>query len=139
MARASTSRGQVEVYWTLTGGRRGRLWYGRLRAPEVGERYRVCFDGDRVLRREERRHDVVGFFHTHPDMAAVPSVRDVRTMRAWCSCFGKALLCLIAGCDGVRGYRFDDDTSDGVELQTIERFPGGVIVGVERDGGPVAS
>jgi proteasome lid subunit RPN8/RPN11 len=99
----------------------------------------VRFDGDRVLRREERCHDVVGFFHTHPGLAAVPSVRDLRTMRAWCSCFGKALLCVIAGRDGVRAYRFDDDTSDGVELHTVELFPGGVIVGAESDGRPVAS
>jgi proteasome lid subunit RPN8/RPN11 len=99
----------------------------------------VRFDGDRVLRREERRHDVVGFFHTHPGMVAVPSVRDLRTMRAWCSCFGKPLLCVIAGRDGVRGYRFDDDTSDGVELDAVELFPGGVIVGVENDGWSFAS
>jgi proteasome lid subunit RPN8/RPN11 len=118
----------------LTGARRGRLWLGRLRAREVGEPCRVRFDGDRVLRREERCHDVVGFFHTHPGMPAVPSVRDRRTMRAWCSCFGKALLCVIAGCDGVRGYRFDDDTSLGIELELVERFPDGVIVGVDSDG-----
>jgi proteasome lid subunit RPN8/RPN11 len=99
----------------------------------------VHFDGDLVLRREERRHDVLGFFHTHPGMAAVPSGLDLRTMRAWCSCFGKPLLCVIAGTDGVRGYRFDDDTSDGVELDTIEVFSGGVIVGVESDGGSAAS
>jgi hypothetical protein len=105
----------------------------------VGEVCRVCFDGDRVLRREERRGDVVGFFHTHPGMAAVPSVRDLRTMRAWCTCFGKPLLCVIAGRDGLRGYWFDDDTSLGVELKLVVRFPGGVIVGVESDGKSVSS
>jgi proteasome lid subunit RPN8/RPN11 len=99
----------------------------------------VRFDGDRVLRREERRGDVAGFLHTHPGMAAVPSVRDLRTMRAWCSCFGKPLLCVIAGGDGVRGYRFDDDTSDGVELDLVQLFPGGVIVGVEAHGRSVPS
>ena len=131
MARASTVRGHVEVYWTLTGARRGRLWYGRLRAREVGERYRVRFNGDRVLRREERRHDVVGFFHTHPGMVAVPSVRDLRTMRAWCSCFGKPLLCVIACGAEAQATLFVDDEADGQPLPILETFARGILVAVE--------
>jgi proteasome lid subunit RPN8/RPN11 len=95
----------------------------------------VQFDGPWVLEREERRHDVIGFLHTHPDGPPSPSRRDVRTMRAWCSAFGKPLLCLIASPNGVRGYRFDDDESEGVGLALVETFPRGVLIGVDADGG----
>jgi proteasome lid subunit RPN8/RPN11 len=101
----------------------------------VGERACVSFDGLWVLDREERRQDVLGFYHTHPDGPPVASRRDVRTMRAWCSAFGKPLLCLIASPAGLCGYRFDSDRSDGVELALVEVFPRGVVIGVEADGG----
>jgi proteasome lid subunit RPN8/RPN11 len=122
---------EVEHCWTLVGQRRGRVWYARRVRRQAGERVAVRFDGGWVLRREERRCDVLGFLHTHPDGPARPSRRDVRTMRAWCSAFGKPLLCVIAHSLGVCGYRFEDDASDGVALPLIEVFPRGVIIAVE--------
>ena len=98
----------------------------------------VEFDGPATLAREERRHDVVGFLHTHPQFAASPSRRDVATMRAWVMAFGKPLLCLIRGSDGLVGWRFDDDRSTGTRLLAVEEFPRGLIVGVD-DGGKVSS
>jgi proteasome lid subunit RPN8/RPN11 len=95
----------------------------------------VSFDGPWVLEREERRHDVLGFLHTHPDGPPTPSHRDVRTMRAWCSAFGKPLLCLIASPEGMRGFRFDDDESEGVALAHVETFARGIVIGVDGDGG----
>jgi proteasome lid subunit RPN8/RPN11 len=124
----------VEQCWTLVGQRRDRIWCARRLRRAVGEPVLVRFDGRWTLEREERRRDVVGFYHTHPGMPAYPSQRDVRTMRAWCSAFGKPLLCLIAGSDGLRGYLFRDDRSKGVELALVQRFPRGVIIGVEDDG-----
>jgi proteasome lid subunit RPN8/RPN11 len=121
----------VEHCWTLVGRHQGRLWFGRRVRRSAGARASVRFDGRWVLEREERRGDVLGFLHTHPDGPAYPSARDVRTMRAWCSAFGKQLLCLIASAEGVRGYRFDDDESKGVELATVEIFPRGVVIGVD--------
>ena len=46
-------------------------------------------------------------------------------MRAWCSAFGKPLLCLIASPKSVRGYRFDDDESEGVvnEFGEVWNYP----------------
>jgi proteasome lid subunit RPN8/RPN11 len=99
-----------------------------------GQRTSVEFDGAWVLRREETHGDVVGFWHTHPDGPASPSVRDVRTMRAWCGAFGKALLCLISTPQRVLGYRFTDDQSAAAELALVELFPRGVVIGVEADG-----
>ena len=49
--------------------------------------------------------------------------------------FGKPLLCLIDGPAGLNGYRFDDDDSSGVWLETVERFPRGLVIGVDPDAG----
>jgi proteasome lid subunit RPN8/RPN11 len=113
------------------GARRGVVWLARRARPTSGQRTRVAFDGPWVLAREERRGDVVGFLHTHPDGPARPSPRDVRTIRAWCSAFGKPLLCLIRGPHGLHGFLFRDDESDGEELARVEAFPRGVVVAVE--------
>jgi proteasome lid subunit RPN8/RPN11 len=121
----------IEEYWTLVGLRRGRVWFARRIDRQSGERVRVAFDGRRVLEREERRGDVLGFFHTHPDGPPTPSRRDVRTMRAWSSAFGKPLVCVIASPEGTAGYRFDDDECDGVPLKVVEVFSRGVVIGVD--------
>lgn len=135
MARASaTLKPAVEQCWTLLGARRGRVWLCRRVRPTSGQRTRVGFDGLWALKREETHGDVVGFLHTHPDGPDAPSTRDVRTMHAWCSAFGKPLLCLIAGPAGLRGFRFDGDDSPGVMLETVAAFPRGVVIGVDPHG-----
>ena len=91
------------------------------------------FDAAAALEREERRGDVVGFLHTHPCGSARPSRRDIDTMQAWCSAFGKPLLCVIRGADELAGCRFDDDESPGERLLLVETFPRGVVIGVDED------
>lgn len=135
-ARALT--GTVEQYWTLIGARRGRIWHARRIHHCSGSVSSVHFEGPRVLEREERLGDVLGFFHTHPTGPPRPSERDVRTMRAWCSSFGKPLLCVVASPDGLGGFRFDDDACNGVPLATVEVFPRGVVIGVDADGRQVS-
>jgi len=121
----------------LVGQRRGRLWYGRLRQRQVGKPASVEFDWAWVLAREERRGDVIGFYHTHPPGLTTPSQRDVRTMRAWVSCFGKPLLCVIETSQGhnlghgLAGYVFQDEEDDGVAVGQIEHFGHDVVVAVE--------
>jgi proteasome lid subunit RPN8/RPN11 len=127
----------VEQYWTLVGHKRGRIWYARRVHHRKGTATSVQFDGPGVLEREEGRGDVLGFVHTHPDGPPRPSRRDVRTMHAWCSAFGKPLLCVIASPDGLAGYQFTDDCSNGVVLESVELFPRGVLIGVEADAGQV--
>jgi hypothetical protein len=56
-------------------------------------------------------------------------------MRAWCSAFGKPLLCVIASPQGLAGFRFDHDSSDGDRLAIVEVFPRGVVIGVETHAG----
>lgn len=135
MARASTAvKPVVERCWTLVGERRGRIWLGRRVRQTSGERTSVEFDGAWVLRREETLGDIVGFLHTHPDGPNSPSARDVRTMRAWCSAFGKPLLCLIESPQGLDAYRFDDDESTGERIAIVEKFSRGWVIGVDADG-----
>lgn len=121
----------VEQCWTILGRRRGRIWLGRRARPTAGERTRVTFDGPWALAREERRRDVIGFLHTHPDGPPRPSARDVRTMRAWCSAFGKPLLCLIQAPESLRGFLFRDEQSAGEEVSQVEIFHRGAVVVVE--------
>lgn len=136
MARASAKlKREVEQCWTLVGARRGRIWLARRVRRASGERAQVQFDGAWTLEREETHGDVVGFLHTHPDGPAAPSNRDVRTMRAWARAFGKPLLCLIDCPDGLFGFRFDDDQSEGEPLTIVQLFPRGVVIGVDGDGG----
>jgi proteasome lid subunit RPN8/RPN11 len=118
----------------LTGIRRGRVWLMRLQQRLEGAPASVETDWRWALEREERYHDVAGFYHTHPPAAgAAPSQRDVRTMRAWCGAFGKPLLCVIA-CDGhTLSTRFLDDEDSGLALPVTERFAGGIIVAVEEE------
>ncbi len=55
----------------LVGQRRGRLWHGRLRQRQTGSPNAVEFDWAWVMEREERRGDVIGFYHTHsPGLSA---------------------------------------------------------------------
>ena len=135
MARASAAlKPVVEQCWMLLGEHRGGIWLCRRARRVTGQRTSVHFDGAWALEREEKRGDVVGFLHTHPDGPALPSARDVRTMRAWCVAFGKPLLCLIVTPDGLRAWRFDDDESTGALLKIVQAFSRGVVIGVDAHG-----
>jgi len=68
---------------------------GRLVKKAAGNSASVEFDGQWALEREEKKGDVVGFWHTHPDGNLEPSKRDIKTMEAWTRCFGKPLFCVI--------------------------------------------
>jgi proteasome lid subunit RPN8/RPN11 len=126
----------LEEAHILTGMRRGRVWLMRCRRRSDGAPASVEADWRWTLEREERFHDVVGFYHTHPPAAgAAPSRRDVRTMQAWCSALGKPLLCVIS-CDGrALSTRFADDEDGGLALPVTEAFAGGIFVAVEDSHG----
>jgi len=120
----------------IVGQHRGSIWHGRLRQPQVGSAASVEFDWAWVIRREERQGDVIGFYHTHPRGLTAPSDRDVRTMRAWVTCLGKPLLCLIRSGNALAGYIFlREGGADRNELLAeVQEFPREVMVGVDNPG-----
>lgn len=120
-----------EVSYVLVGQRQGCIWYGQLHRRQVGGPASVEFDWSWVWEREERFGDILGFYHTHPAGLAAPSARDVRTMRAWVSCLGKPLLCVICSGDALVAHVFADDEDGGQALGEVQRFPHSVIVAAE--------
>ncbi|MGD8626628.1 MAG: Mov34/MPN/PAD-1 family protein [Anaerolineae bacterium] len=122
-----------ETCYILIGMRRGRIWYGRLRQRSEGEPHTVAFDWAWVLDREARYGDVAGFHHTHPPGLPAPSARDQRTMRAWVSCLGKPLLCVVESGDVVAAYVFGSDEDDGQAVAEVQRFPRRALVAVEKE------
>jgi hypothetical protein len=128
LARASKKKPLVERCWTLVGRRQGPFWFARRVRPTSGDESSVGFDADWVLRREETRGDVVGFYHTHPAGMPEPSKRDDRTMRAWVGSFGKPLLCLIEADRNVAAYQYLDDNAAAAKLAACELLPRGVVI-----------
>lgn len=89
-------RRAVERSWVLVGQAEGQGWRVRACRVSSGQPHQVEADWRWALAREEARGDVAGFLHTHPPGGTTqPSARDHETMKAWCSAFGKPLLCLI--------------------------------------------
>jgi proteasome lid subunit RPN8/RPN11 len=121
----------VEDSWTLVGARRGKTWRCRRLRHRSGQAASVTADGQWTMLREESRGDVVGFMHTHPMGGLAPSLRDVRTMRAWCDALGKSLLCVITTPDAIGGWRFDDYRSTGTRLAKVELVGKTQLIGVE--------
>jgi len=83
-----------EVSYILIGKRSDPFRFGRLVRKRKGAPGSVEFDWEWALEREEEKGDVLGFYHTHPYGSGI-SGRDIKTMMAWASCFGKNLLCII--------------------------------------------
>ena len=128
MARTSTKKPIVEHCWSLIGRRQGPFWFARRTKPTHGTPTSVGFDANWVLRREEARGDVVGFYHTHPSGQPRPSKRDDRTMHAWVGCFGKPLLCLIEADGVVAAYWYENDEDGAIRLTACELLPRGVVI-----------
>lgn len=110
----------IEQCWVLVGawdGRR-RCWQLRRRRPVCGHLTSVEADWAWALAREEEHGDVVGFWHTHPGGAGTsPSDRDIRTMRAWHSAFGKPLVCVITEGRRSAAHVFVDDATGAQRAQ----------------------
>jgi hypothetical protein len=98
-----------EIYLGLIGGRAGRYWWGVGYWDAEGSPCGVGFDHKVVMDRQIEHGDIVGFFHTHPQMAARPSSIDYNTMGTWTNTFGKPLVCCIKGANGLKAHWFIDD------------------------------
>lgn len=100
-----------EQCWLLLGKRWNKFWQGTKFYQGKGTPTRVNFDGSFVLEREETEGDVLGFYHTHPNLSNYPSSIDDETMHGWVSCFGRPLLCAIKGSNGLKFWLYFDDES----------------------------
>lgn len=106
------------------------LWSGRGRWQQHGHPTSVSFANiyDRVISRESTYGDVIGFYHTHPQMPGIPSSTDIQTMNQWVDVMGKDLLCLIHGQEGIQTYLWvgENDFLRGKTLKIKDRFMGGI-------------
>ncbi len=132
MIKGKTNMESIEHCWVLLGKQVGPLWYGKLRKLSEGTPTRVAFDFRAIQDREERRHDVLGFFHTHPTFAATPSSIDDHTMKCWVASFGKPLICAIRGTDGLKVYQYIDDESSPLLCRYAGNI-GNIMFGIDGD------
>ena len=125
-----------EIYHFLVGEVKDGVWYtyvpDEYQIPTEGTPASVAFDPYAVLDWEETEGDVMGFYHTHPSFIACPSLRDHRTMRAWVAAFGRPLLCLIEGVNGLWAYLYLDDENMPVKLFKATRFRDDTFIVQER-------
>src|SRR5581483_10065127 len=106
-----------ESCWVLTGDWDADLWWAIPWNKTTGSPFSVEFDYNWVLERENKEKDIIGWLHTHPGMVAMPSSRDHATFKAWVSCLGKPLVCVIKGIDGWRAWWYLNDEDEPVEYQ----------------------
>ncbi|MHA1675806.1 MAG: Mov34/MPN/PAD-1 family protein [Candidatus Njordarchaeales archaeon] len=66
----------------------------------------VEFDYQKIYEREDKYHDIIGFYHTHPSGMNFMSQTDVETMTQWVKCLGKSLSCLIETDSKLNGWIF---------------------------------
>jgi len=123
--------GFLETASYLTGSREGKVWRYRLNFLSQGRPTRVEFDWAVVIKREEKYGDVTGFYHTHPFGLTRPSRRDIKTMKAWCDCLGKPLLCAIGipkpDSIEILGYLFRNHRSLGRKVRLVGQDTGQIV------------
>ena len=125
---------QNEVYHALIGQVEGLNWWARSLGDNAeGSPGQVAFNYQRAYDRDLSHGDVIGFYHTHPNTIAHPSQTDYRTMGAWTVCFGRPLVCLIEGVDGLKCHWFIDDETEHI-TSSISRI-GDIFVGNLPDWG----
>lgn len=121
-----------EVFYAVFGKHIGKIWIGRLHYFTEGKPAHVKFNPDLVLKREQERHDLIGFYHTHPNMENRPSQTDFSAMVGWTTATGKHLLCAIKGKNGLCGWWFNKDT-ETFHPKMIKKF-GKLLVGKYYEG-----
>lgn len=81
-------------------------YFTQLNPSSVNFSYQMVYD------REDKYHDIVGFYHTHPSGMNCMSSIDVETMNQWARCLGKSLICLIETDTQLNGWAFVKDGNE---------------------------
>lgn len=123
----------IELSWVIIGEQNDKLWWGYKRHMSKGSSATVKASHSYAMDREEKYFDVLGFMHTHPHWKAEPSDVDRKTMQSWVDCFGKSLLCIIKGTDGLRAWWFDQDEDEPIECG-VKMFNSLLVGTTELDG-----
>lgn len=79
----------------------------------------VEFDHNAVFEREDKYHDIVGFYHTHPSGLNRMSSVDIQTMIQWVNCLGKSLICAIETEEQLNAWLFYKDDGKVIYRQVI--------------------
>lgn len=79
----------------------------------------VEFDHNAVFQREDRYHDVVGFYHTHPSGLNRMSNIDIQTMIQWVNCLGKSLICAIETEEKLSAWLFYKENDEVVYREVV--------------------
>jgi hypothetical protein len=111
-----------EECWILVGSNLENKWRVRKLNKSDGNSFSVSFDWSWVIKHEEKTSEICGWYHTHPNMRALPSEVDNKTMAAWVSCLGKPLLCVIEGRDGIKPYLYEKDNEKPILLSFCKRY-----------------
>jgi len=130
MKSMKTCAAKVEVSYVLLGEFVDCLWHARMNWKSTGSASDVDFDWKKVMDREERFGDVVGFYHTHPRGMLSPSNRDDKTMFAWSTCFGKPLLCVISDGKQTGAWVYDYKTEKRIAVAKVVKFRGNWIAAI---------
>lgn len=109
-----------EIFYAIYGARQDiygdSLYFGYMDDFNEGHPARVEFDYDKVMSKHE---DLIGFYHTHPNMPAYPSQTDKETMSGWTNMLGRPLLCLIEGKDEIIPWIYDNNEEDFYESRYL--------------------
>ena len=123
---------KVEESYVLIGEYADGIWHARLNWRSTGTAVDVDFDWHKVMTREERSGDVVGFYHTHPLGMLTPSGRDDKTMLAWSTCFGKPLLCVISDGKEFGAWIYDYKKERRTSVAKVVKFRDNWIVAEDK-------
>jgi len=107
LCKNKSNKSFCEVYYLLVGN--GGKVVRKIDNRTNNNPAEVKFDYQAVYEREDKHKDVVGFLHTHPYGYKEPSATDVATMKAWTSCLGKPLICIIDCTSRTLCYTFSKD------------------------------
>lgn len=96
-----------EIFYTIFGRLIFKtIFIGKIDMFNEGEPSSVSFDHTKLLNKIKNNHNLIGFYHTHPNMDAFVSTTDYNTMSGWTISEGKPLFCLIEGNNGLKTYIF---------------------------------